>query len=666
MTSASVPTRRIYSAAGVIGAVAVIALLVSLTVAGGTYQPAAPGLPDQGSIIGWGLPLIRFAADAAGILTCGWLLSAAFLAPHATDGTVSRPGRSDIRRAAIAAGVWSILLILQMFFDLGYMLGIPASKVFNASLVSTYAWDLEPTRALIFSAILAVAVLILASFTSRIGTAAVTLVVALGAMVLPQTTGHGAHLGDHALAMTAGIGHMVAAVIWIGGLAALAVHAVMKDMTLSTAAKRFGVAAMVAVILLIASGAANAYVRLDTIDQIVTTGYGQVVLLKTLIAIALVAVAWKVRVRIIPSLDGENPRRQFAKYAFIDLVLMGAALGAGVALSMSPPPRIPSELPSIGEQLLGFLYPAAPDTISVLFGFHLDPLFFVGCLVAAGLYVYGVFKLRERGIKWPLARTIWWLLGIATVIWVTNAGIAVYAQVSVGLHMLQHMTMTMLAPIFLVLGAPLTLALRALPTSRNGQRGVREWIMWLLHSPITIILTNPIYVFFVYVIGLYALYLTPLFGFLMGSHIGHIVMMAHFLISGYLFAWVVIGVDPMPRPLPYWGKFLLLLLGVAVHAFFAVALMMGDQPLAPEWFSVVRPPWITDPAADSALAGQLAWGLSEVPMLLMVIMVALQWSRSDDREAKRKDRQADRDGDAELNAYNEYLASLEARNARKR
>jgi putative copper resistance protein D len=48
-------------------------------------------------------------------------------------------------------------------------------------------------------------------------------------------------------------------------------------------------------------------------------------------------------------------------------------------------------------------------------------------------------------------------------------------------------------------------------------------------------------------------------------------------------------------------------------------------------------------------------------MIFMIIMVALQWSRSDEREARRKDRQADRDGNAELNAYNERLAALDER-----
>jgi putative copper resistance protein D len=285
-------------------------------------------------------------------------------------------------------------------------------------------------------------------------------------------------------------------------------------------------------------------------------------------------------------------------------------------------------------------------------------------LIAGALYLGGMLRLRKRGDSWPIGRAISWFLGLIVVLWCTNGGISIYANVSVGMHMLQHMTLTMLGPILLVMGAPATLALRALKPSTGPERGPREWLMWFLHSWVTRILTNPFYVFIVYVLGLYGLYLTPAFGWLMGSHVGHIVMQVHFLLSGYLFYWVIIGIDPRPKPLPYWGRLLLLLLSMSVHAFFAVILMMGTTPIAPEWYGIVRPDWITDPLADSLNGGQVAWGIAEIPSVMVLLAIAFQWSRSDDREAKRKDRQADRDGDVELNAYNDRLARLAERDNR--
>ena len=328
---------------------------------------------------------------------------------------------------------------------------------------------------------------------------------------------------------------------------------------------------------------------------------------------------------------------------------------------MSPYPRVESLLPTYGESLLGSPYPDAPTAVAVIFGFQLEPLFFVACLAAAALYIAGVITLHQRGDRWPISRTIFWLLGISLVIWTTNAGISLYAQVSLGLHMVQHMTMSMLAPMFLVLGGPFTLALRALKPSTTGRWGLREWIVWGLHSPAAKIVTNPIFVFTVFSLSMFALYFTPLMAWLMGSHIGHLGMQLHFIASGYLFAWIVMGVDPVPKPLPYWARFGLILMMVGVHGFFAVIIMMGSQPLAQDWYGIVRPDWVTDPLADTKFGGQIAWGISEIPMLFMILMVAWQWMRSDEREARRRDRQADRDGNAELTAYNAHLAALDAR-----
>jgi putative copper resistance protein D len=421
------------------------------------------------------------------------------------------------------------------------------------------------------------------------------------------------------------------------------------------------VIALTAIILLAASGLANAYTRVDGLQQFLTTGYGQVTLMKVGLIISLAVIGYLMRQRILPTLDSTSRARAFVRIAAIELTIMAIAIGLGVSLASSPYPREEQILPSYGESLLGFAYPPPPTVESVLLGFRMDPLFFTASLIAAALYVVGYIRVRRAGIVWPGMRLASWLGGISVVIWSTSAGISTYAQVSVGLHMTQHMILTMLGPILLVMGAPATLALRALKPARGNERGPREWLVWFLHSPITRVLTNPFYVFVVYVIGLYGLYMTPLFGWLMGSHVGHVIMQTHFIVSGYLFYWVLIGIDPRPRPLPYWGRLLLLLLALAVHGFFAVAMMMGTTPMAVEWYGVVRPEWVTDPLRDTLLGGQVTWGLSEIPSLIVLIAIAVQWSRSDEREAKRKDRQAARDGDAELDAYNAYLESLNSR-----
>lgn len=639
-------------------------LAVALVVAGGGYEAPIAGLPDPGAVVVWGAPTLRLLTDLAALATIGFLLAAGVLDPAGKKGVVSPAGRVDLVRAGIAACVWAVLALVQMVFTLADILGLPLSRALDPQVISTYANDIPATRALMAVALLAVVVAGGCFVSSTTGAAMGWLIVALLAAALPSLGGHGAGLGDHALALTAGVTHVLGAFLWIGGLVALALHAVRRDIPMQRSVERFSRIALIAFILVAASGLANAYTRLDSISQLVTTGYGQVTLVKVFVLIGLGLIAWQMRHRVIQSVS-RSRGQVFVRVAALELLTMGVAIALGVALASTAPPRIETQFASFGESLLGFAYPPAPTVTSVMLGFHLDPLFLTGSLIAAALYCWGVARLIARGDKWPWGRTISWLLGLGVVIWCTNAGISTYAQVSVSLHMTEHMTMAMLAPILLVLGAPATLALRAIRPSHGNERGPREWIVWFLHSWVTRLLTNPFYVFFVYVIGLYGLYMTPAFGWLMGSHIGHIYMQLHFLFAGYLFYWVIIGIDPRPKPLPYWGRFMLLLLAISVHGFFAVILMMSsDLSLASEWYSVVQPPWVTSLVEDSLTGGQIAWALAEIPSVIVMIVIAVQWARSDDRESVRADRQADRDDNAELRAYNDRLARIAERDRR--
>lgn len=643
-------------------ALALVSILaISLVITGGSYVEPAAGLPDSGPLVVWGTPILRLITDLAAIATIGWLLAASVLDPAGKGGVVSAVGRRDLMRAGIAACVWAVLAVVQMLFTLANILGLTLLEALNPEVIATYANEIPATRALMAATLLAIVIGLGCFVSSSTGSAISWLVVAMIAASLPSLGGHGAGLGDHALALTSGITHVLAAFLWIGGLYALAVHATRSDFPLQKSIQRFSPIALIAFILVASSGLANAYTRLDSIGQLLTTGYGRIILLKVFVLVTLGFMAWNVRKKFAQSFS-QSRVSMFARVAAGELVVMGTALALGVALSSSAPPRVETQFGSYGESLLGFAYPPEPTVLRVVFGFRLDPLFLTGALIAAGLYCFGVARLLSRGDKWPWGRTISWLLGISVVIWCTNSGISVYSQVSVSLHMTEHMTMAMLAPILLVLGAPATLALRAIKPSHGNERGPREWVVWFLHSWPTRILTNPFYVFLIYVIGLYGLYFTPAFGWLMGSHIGHIYMQLHFLFAGYLFYWVIMGIDPRPKPLPYWGRFMMLLLAISVHGFFAVVLMMSSNlSLAPEWYSIVRPPWMADLLADSLTGGQIAWALAEIPSVLVMVVIAIQWSRSDDRESKRDDRQADRDGNAQMNVYNEHLARLAKR-----
>ncbi|MGA4846959.1 cytochrome c oxidase assembly protein [Streptomyces sp. G5(2025)] len=289
-----------------------------------------------------------------------------------------------------------------------------------------------------------------------------------------------------------------------------------------------------------------------------------------------------------------------------------------------------------------------------------DPFFLIGCLLALGLYGWGVVRLVRRGDKWPVGRTISFVLGILSVLLVMCTKLNDYGMVMFSVHMVQHMVISMLSPILLLLGAPITLALRALPVAARGHKGPREWLLWLLHSRYMRIITHPAFTIPLFIASLYALYFTPIFDTLMGSKAGHIGMMVHFLAVGLVFFWPIMGVDPGPHRPGYVMRMLELFAGMPFHAFFGIALMMATQPMIGTY---MHPPASLgiDALADQEAAGGIAWAFSEIPSVVVLVALLFQWRRSEDREARRKDRAADRDGDQELEAYNAYLASLAAR-----
>jgi putative copper resistance protein D len=232
------------------------------------------------------------------------------------------------------------------------------------------------------------------------------------------------------------------------------------------------------------------------------------------------------------------------------------------------------------------------------------------------------------------------------------------------MHMAVHMMLSMLVPILLVLGGPVSLALRALPAAgRDDPPGMREWLLAALHSRLSRFLTHPVVATVLFVAGFYGLYLGGLFDAAAGSHAGHVAMNVHFLLSGYLFYWVVIGVDPTPRPIPPLAKVAVVFASLPLHAFFGVVMMGTQRVLGERFYRSLHLSWHTDLLGDQRLGGGIAWAAGEIPLVVVMIALLVQWSRSDQRTARRLDRAAERDDDAELAAYNAMLAELARRDA---
>ncbi|MCX5598747.1 cytochrome c oxidase assembly protein [Streptomyces phaeochromogenes] len=289
-----------------------------------------------------------------------------------------------------------------------------------------------------------------------------------------------------------------------------------------------------------------------------------------------------------------------------------------------------------------------------------DPFFLVACLLGLALYGWGVVRLVRRGDAWPVGRTVAFVVGVLSVMLVLCTGLNDYGMVMFSVHMVQHMVISMLSPILILLGAPITLALRALPTAGRDRKGPRELLLMFLHSRFMRVVTHPAFTIPLFIASLYALYFTPIFDFLMGSKTGHIAMMCHFLAVGLVFFWPIMGVDPGPHRPGYLMRMLELFAGMPFHAFFGIALMMASEPMVETYKNPAASLGI-DALADQTAAGGIAWAFSEIPSVLVLLALLFQWHRSEERQARRSDRAADRDGDKELEAYNAYLASLNAR-----
>ncbi|MCT4353687.1 cytochrome c oxidase assembly protein [Streptomyces sp. Je 1-79] len=298
-----------------------------------------------------------------------------------------------------------------------------------------------------------------------------------------------------------------------------------------------------------------------------------------------------------------------------------------------------------------------PFTLGRGLEFSPNLFFLVGSVVGLALYGWGVARLRGRGDRWPVSRTVFFTVGVLSVALMMCTKLNDYGMVMFSVHMVQHMVISMLSPILLLLGAPVTLALRALPVAARGDKGPRELLLMLLHSRYMKIVTHPAFTIPLFIASLYGFYFTPIFDTLMGSKIGHIAMMVHFLAVGLVFFWPIMGVDPGPHRPGYVMRMLELFAGMPFHAFFGIALMMASEPMIKAYQNPPASLGI-DALADQNAAGGIAWAFSEIPSVLVLIALVFQWYRSEQRQAVRKDRAADRDGDKELEAYNAYLASL--------
>ncbi|HEY2447467.1 MAG TPA: cytochrome c oxidase assembly protein [Mycobacterium sp.] len=644
-----------------------VALLAGCTAAGiGTLSLAdaltVTGLPDPGPATTLGLPFVRAAGEIAAVVAVGSFLFAAFLVPPQSSGVLDADGYRALRLGTVASGIWAVCAALLVPLTISDVSGHPLAQNLDPAKIWSVAGLVTTASAWRWTAALAAVVTLASLAVLRWSWTPMLLAGSLITLVPLGLTGHSSAGGAHDLATNSLLIHLVAAGLWAGGLLVLLAHALRGGGHIALAARRFSAIALWCWVAMALSGVMNAAVRVTPAD-LLTTGYGRLVVAKFTALCVLGVIGWRQRRSAVIALQAENAqqgaRGRLIRLALSEAAVFGLTFGVAVGLGRTPPPPPPNRLPSIPEAEIGYNFDGPPTPLRILFDWRFDLIFGSAAIIIAALYVAAVLRLRRRGDRWPPGRTLAWLLGCLALLFVTSSGIGRYMPAMFSIHMIAHMGLSMLVPILLVLGAPVSLALRALPAAgRDGPPGMREWILAALHSRLSRFLTNPVVATVLFVAGFYGLYLSSLFDTAVGSHAGHLAMNLHFLLSGYLFYWIVIGVDPTPRPIPPLAKVGVVFASLPLHAFFGVILMGTRKVLGADYYRSLGLSWHTDLLGDQRLGGGIAWAAGELPLVIVMLALLVQWARSDKRTARRLDRAADRDDDADLTAYNAMLAEL--------
>ncbi|MFC3399063.1 cytochrome c oxidase assembly protein [Microbacterium amylolyticum] len=642
---------------GILVASALVAVVFALRMTGGAAPSA---LQDAGAIVRWGLPIAKMLVNVAGAVMLGSIVLALY-ALTTTDKAFARA----LDTASIGAALFTVASGATAFFNYlrGFNPELSLGPEFGEQLGS-FLTNFELGQAWLLQTVAGAIVTVLAFAVRGWTSTLLTGVLAAASMVPMATQGHSGELSDHNLVVMSMILHILGAAVWLGGIVALvAIRPSFAQGQMRAVLERYSSLALVSFIVVALSGVLRSFSAIDNLTELVTHPYGLVLLAKIVALVAMGALGAWYRRRLIAS--SAEKRGAFWGVLTVEIVLMGIASGAAAALAQSQPPvsLVPPATPTAAQILTESPLPP-PLTVQTFFTeWAIDPLWLLVGGFGIAFYLLGVRRLRRRGDSWSPYRTVMWVLGMLTLIWVTSGPLNAYGHYLFSVHMLLHMLLSMAIPLMLVPGAPVTLAARAIDKRSDNSRGGREWILWAVHNPLAKVLTHPLVAAGIFIGSLWVFYFTDLFRWSLYSHFGHEWMVAHFLISGYLFVMSLTGIDPVPLRLPYAGRLVTLIVVMAMHAFFGITIMSQDSLMVAEWFGSMGRQWGPTPLEDQYTGGGIAWSVGEIPTVITAITVAIQWNRHDEKKQKRRDRHADRTGDAELEAYNDRLAKIAARDA---
>lgn len=587
----------------------------------------------------------KFFTLTSFIALIGILLGLAFLVPDNKGYLQSSRLQKLLPPVSLA---WLVSSVFFLVAEVAFILNIQILDVVNGNILRSFITQTILGKLFGIQIIAALICALAAVRIKKTGGAVFLIFIAWIGGLATYLESHGSNSGNHMLAIGLVIVHVAALSLWFGGVVVLFI---LPKNEREFGRKRFAPLALWCVCAIGLTGIVNAFVRIGSVANI-TSDYGVLVIFKTVLFVFVLVIAAYGRKKL-----GES---SFAKQLIQELILLTTVLILGIFLGQGNPPVGSSKdiVEAIGAKM-----PETPTAPRLLFEYEPDGLFLSLLILSVALYIKGVIVLSKRGDKWPIGRTIAFALGISAIDYAVNGGLGVYAQVAFSFHMISHMVLATLAPIGIVLGAPITLALRTLPIGRTQEeRGVRGYAIEILHSRYSRVITHPVSALIIFEASLFALYFTDLFNWLMSYHFGHFFMGLHFLLSGILLFFVIIGVDPSPQRTPFILRIGILFVAISVHAFFSVALMSSSQLVDGGYFAEIARPWWPDFLADQRMGASIGWAMGEIPILLALIATFIQWIRADEKDAKRIERNSNRARQSgepdDLDKYNQYLSGL--------
>ena len=615
------------------------------------------------SLISGLLTVFKFTSITSSFFLVGALLAITFLTLD-INGKVAETNFELRKLAAVTSLIWMLSNAFFIVLTLANILNAGVSEVLQPNILRSFLLQIPLGQYLFTQLLLSILISIIIPRFDSIGTGTFLLLATLLAIVIPVFQSHSASSGSHSMAIGSLAIHVIALALWVGGVFALAF---LTPESRAHAVPRFSVLALWTAIAVVISGSVNAFIRLD-FKEAWTSSYAYLVIAKVFLTAGLIVIGY-LRRKNLKKLS-EIRGTKFLQLILTEVVIMTVTLAIGSLLASSQPPVREAGLSADRAlSIVGVKMPPAPNLSRIFFGYEPDALMIGLLVIAVALYIKGVMVLTKRGDKWPVGRTISFAVGISAVDYATSGGLGLYAHFSFSWHMVAHMTLGMIAPIAIVLGAPITLALRTLPQGRNSEeRGVRGTLLSALHSRYSSIIVNPVGALVIFDGSLFLLYFTSLFGTLMNTHAGHLFMNIHFLLAGFLFFHVIIGIDPNPKRPPFLVRIVTLLAAMSIHAFFSVALMSSSTLIDSGYFAALQTPGVGDLLADQNKGGAIGWAMGEIPILIALVATFIMWTRDDAREARRIDRSAERMAAMgqpdELAQYNKFLQELADRERR--